>query len=200
MQFPDDENGDVLRGMAGSGFDFGSPHDVDFYAVFPVGADADLVARQLIEADAGESVLSGMSTTQLPDGATELKVSRKMLITHHAIGAFEHRPGDLCAAHGGRLDGWGVMQDALSEEPSQTTGGEKPPNRMDVPGEAFDEAEGSFVAGIRKHGWMQTHALDEDDKPGFCFTTGFQATTEHPEILVFKVDQKIANGRLQGRR
>ena len=44
MQFPDDENGDVLRRMAASGFDFGRAHDVDFYAVFGEQANAALVA------------------------------------------------------------------------------------------------------------------------------------------------------------
>jgi hypothetical protein len=122
-----------------------------------------------------------------------LKVVRKMLITHDGITAFERRLGDLCAAHGGQLDGWGVMQAAMPGESSQTVGNETPQNRMDAAGETFDESERNFITGIRTHGWMQTHALDEDDKPGFCFTTGIQATLDHPELLVFKVDHKVAN-------
>jgi hypothetical protein len=193
VQFPDDENGNVLRRMTASGFDFGPPHDVDFYAVFSARADALLVARQLVEADAEESAFGGVSTSGAPEGATELKVVRKMLVTHEGITAFERRLGDLCAAHGGRLDGWGVMQDATPDEPSPEAGHGRPQNRMDAPGAALDEAERSFIEGIRTHGWMQTQALDEDDKPGFCFTTGFHASIGHPEIICFKIDRQVAN-------
>ena len=55
----------------------------------------------------------------MQDGGVELKVVRKMLATHDGITEFERRLGDLCAAHGGRLDGWGVMQDATPEESSR---------------------------------------------------------------------------------
>ncbi|ODP36532.1 hypothetical protein BFL28_05360 [Sphingomonas turrisvirgatae] len=65
--------------------------------------------------------------------------------------------------------------------------------RLDTPLGDLDEAERNFVDGIRQHGWMQTHALDEDEKPGFCFTTGCVATIGHPEMLVFKVDERVAN-------
>lgn len=40
---------------------------------------------------------------------------------------------------------------------------------------------------------MQTQALDVDDKPGFSFTTGFQASIGHPEVICFKIDRKVAN-------
>lgn len=193
MQFPDDENGDVLRRMAASGFDFGRAHDVDFYAVFAEQANAALVTRQLIDADLSENALAGVSTNSMQDGGIELKVVRKMLATHDGITAFERRLSDLCAAHGGRLDGWGVMQDAMPDESPPKAGRGRPRNRMDAPEDALDEAERNFIDGIRTHGWMQTVALDDDDKPGFNFTTGFEATLGHPEILVFKVDKTVAN-------
>ena len=193
MVFPDDENGDVLRRMAESGFNFGQVHDVDFYAVFGERADAVKVARQLIEADRSENSLAGVSTDDTQGGATELKVVRKMLVTHQSVTVFERRLGEMCAAHGGHLDGWGVMQDATSDAASAEPARGSPQNRLDEPGEAFDEAERNFVDGIRTHGWMQTQALDEDDKPGFCFTTGFQASIGHPEIICFKIDREVAN-------
>ena len=192
MHFPDDENGDVLRRMAAAGFDFGGLHEVDFYALFAKQADAALVARQLIEADRSEHSLAGVSTDAGRDGSTELKVVRTMRATHDGISAFERRLGELCAAHGGELDGWGVMQDAPVEAPMSDHG--RPQNRLDEPGDALDEAERDFVDCIREHGWMQTHALDEDDAPGFCFTTGFQASIGHPELICFKIDTKVANG------
>jgi hypothetical protein len=71
--------------------------------------------------------------------------------------------------------------------------GPKAVTRLNAPLDGLDDAERNFVEGIRQHGWMQTHALDEDDKPGFCFTTGFEVSIGHPEILAFKIDNKIAN-------
>lgn len=192
MQFPKDENGDVLRRMVASGFDFGQVHDVDFYAIFPVRADAVLVARQLIEADRSSNSLAAVKTDTTEDGATELKVVRKMLVTHDGVTIFERLLGEMCAAHGGKLDGWGVMQDAAPDEPAAPGRG-RTANRLDSPPDAFDEAERNFVAGIGTHGWMQTQALDEDDAPGFCFTTGFQASIGHPELICFKIDRQVAN-------
>ena len=192
MHFPDDENGDVLRRMAASGFDFGRVHEIDFYALFAKQADAALVARQLIEADRSEHSLAAVSTDAGRNGSTELKVVRTMRATHDGISAFERRLGELCAAHGGELDGWGVMQDAAPDEAS-APGRDSPQNRLDAPGDALDEGERNFVEGIRNHGWMQTQALDEDNAPGFCFTTGFQASIGHPELICFKIDREVAN-------
>jgi hypothetical protein len=193
VQFPDDENGAVLRRMAASGFDFSQAHDVDFYAVFEERAEAALVARQVIEADRSENSLAGVSTGATQDRRTELKVVRKMLVTHGSVTAYERRLGEMCAAHGGQLVGWGVIQAAALDESSPEAGRGRLRNRLDSPGDALDEAELNFVKGIATHGWMQTHALDEDDKPGFSFTTGFQASIGHPEIICFKIDRKVAN-------
>jgi hypothetical protein len=193
VQFPDDENGDVLRRMAESGFDFGQVHEVDFYAVFQVPADAALVARQLIEADHPDNSLAAVTTDTRQDGSTDLKLVRKMLVGHDSITEFERHLGEICAAHGGELDGWGVMQDAMPDGPSPAPGLGSRESRLDSPADALDEAERNFVEGIRTHGWMQTQALDEDDKPGFCFTTGFDASIGHPEILCFKIDRQVAN-------
>jgi hypothetical protein len=111
LHFPDDENGDVLRRMADSDFPFEQPHDVDFYAVFPSHDDANLVARQLIGGhDAGER-LAAVKTAPHHRAGTELKVVKTMLVTHENVTAFETRLADLCRTHGGKLDGWGVLQD-----------------------------------------------------------------------------------------
>lgn len=56
-QLPDDENGNVLRRMQSSGFDFTKPHDVEFFAVFRTEAMADSVARQYVaDSKAGDKI------------------------------------------------------------------------------------------------------------------------------------------------
>ena len=193
MQFPNDENGDVLRRMAASGFDFNQVHDVDFFALFRVKEDAALVARQLLEADRSEKSLTSVTTETHQDGATELKIVRTMLVTHDRITRFERYLGEICGSHGGELDGWGVMQDSTPDHPHPGPGPGKTDTRLTSPLNELDDAERNFVEGISQHGWMQTHALDEDDKPGFCFTTGIDASIAHPELIVFKMDPKAAN-------
>ena len=85
------------------------------------------------------------------------------------------------------------MQDSTPDRPGLLPRPGEPATRLDTPIDELDDAERSFVEGIRAHGWMQTQALYEDDKPGFCFTTGFEASIGHPEIIAFKIDRKVAN-------
>jgi len=197
VQFPNDENGDVLRRMAASGFAFGQPHDVDFFAIFPRKDDAMRVAKLLAAADRTDNSLTAIADSH-QSGQTELKIVRNMLVTHENVTAFEAFLGELCAGHGGALDGWGVLQDPEGEmaapggfQPATQAG--RTNSRLDDPDDQLDQAERNFVDGIRQHGWMQTNALDEDDKPGFAFTTGFAVSIGHPELIIFKIDKKVAN-------
>jgi hypothetical protein len=192
VKFPNDKNGDVLRRMAASGFDFSVAYHIEFFAMFCSKEDATLAARQLVEVDRADNLLASVTTDPLQGGATELKIVRNMLVTHAGIASVERQLGGICARYGGELDGWGVMQDLTRDGPSVPGTGETA-TRLDTPLGELDEAERNFVDGIRQHGWMQTHALDEDERPGFCFTTGFVATIGHPEILVFKIDERVAN-------
>lgn len=200
MHFPDDQNGDALRRMAASGFDFSRAHDVDFFAVFRVEEDAALVARKLVEAGRPEDLGNSVMTGTHPSGGFELKVVRQMFVTHGDIIRFERFLGDMCAQHGGLLDGWGVEQDP-GQGKTPDPDAHRPPvqrpenfeTRLNSPRDELDEAERNFVDGIRRHGWMQTHALDEEAKPGFSFTTGFGASIGHPEIIAFKIGKQVAN-------
>jgi len=182
VQFPADENGDVLRRMAASHFNFDRSHDVDFFAVFSREEDAAAVARLFI-ADAQVHALAGVRTSAANNGDTELKVVKRMRVTHDSVTAFERLFSETCARHGGRLDGWGVMQDETAAMDTQ----------LDTTRDALDGHERNFIDGIRQDGWMHTNALDEDDKPGFSFTTGFSSSLGHPELIVFKIDKKVAH-------
>lgn len=116
MQFPSDVNGDVFRRMQKSGFDFSKPHDVDFFAIFPTKAAADLVAKQYVADHKAGNLFVNIESKPASEGGMELLLVKNMLLTHQAITAFEREFEARASAHGGYLDGWGVMQEAKSSD------------------------------------------------------------------------------------
>jgi len=56
---------------------------------------------------------------------------------------------------------------------------------LDAPESAFDEAEQNFVACIREHGWFRTNIFDDEDEPGFSYTTGYWLNAAQPELIMF---------------
>ena len=64
---------------------------------------------------------------------------------------------------------------------------------LDWPTAKLDHAEQSFVDNIRKHGWLRTAALAEEEKPGFSFTTGFTVSTGQPELMIFSTADDVAH-------
>jgi hypothetical protein len=110
MTYPDDANGDVFRRMESSGFDFTTPHVVDFHAVFATEAMADQIARMyLADHKAGEK-LTNIETKPFPQGGMELTLSKRMLVSYEAVTAFESTLAERVALVDGYLDGWGVLQ------------------------------------------------------------------------------------------
>jgi Regulator of ribonuclease activity B len=105
--FPDDENGDVLRRMQGGGDDFTKPRDIDFSVVFP----SEIAAGEFASHFRG----SGFKVTiQEWDGQQELSwdvtVTRYMLPTHTGITEVEETLEEVAAPLGGRNDGWGCIR------------------------------------------------------------------------------------------
>jgi hypothetical protein len=56
MEFPDDENGDVLRRMAANGDDLSLPRNIDFTVVFPIESTAQQFAKHFHELGYATSV------------------------------------------------------------------------------------------------------------------------------------------------
>jgi hypothetical protein len=56
---------------------------------------------------------------------------------------------------------------------------------LDAPREALDVHEQHFVDIIREHGWFHTTVLADAEQVGFHYTTGWQLTIGHPEIIIF---------------
>ena len=67
---------------------------------------------------------------------------------------------------------------------------------LDAPADVLDDQEKSFVAQVREHGWFRTSVFEDDDGPGFSYTTGFWLGAKAPEIIVFSLKSEIAHAVL----
>lgn len=104
--FPDDENGDVLRRMASHGIDLVSPRIIDFEHCFP-----DEASAKAFHAAVEGTVLGAKLRAPDPDRdrGWEVQCRSRMIPTHSAITQTELRLGALAQAFGGFADGWGSM-------------------------------------------------------------------------------------------
>jgi hypothetical protein len=106
VEFPDDENGDVLRRMESHGNDLSKPRDIDFEVVFShedaAQAFAELIRRL------GYKVF--VEKTNTPAGCPwDARVVRHTVPGHAAISEFERDLEILALPLGGRNDGWGYL-------------------------------------------------------------------------------------------
>ncbi len=105
LDFPDDENGDVLRLMVSSGDDLSQPRNVDFEHIFDSLDDAIAFVREVAnQTDAVKlSWYDG-------EAKWDVCVTRHMIPTHSAIADLEASLDKVAHSHGGKADGWGCMQ------------------------------------------------------------------------------------------
>lgn len=104
--FPDDENGDVLRRMLRNGDDLTIARDVDFSVVFPTEAAANEFAEQFGGLEFKVSVRKSDCEPELPWDVT---VTSYMLPSHGGITEFEEKLQAAASPLGGRNDGWGCF-------------------------------------------------------------------------------------------
>jgi hypothetical protein len=105
-QFPDDENGEVLRRMAALGIDLTSPRIIDFEYPFP----SEEAARGFFAA-VEKTVVEANIFRPTSRDATEwdVRCRVRMVPTHSAIAETERRFTDIAAPFAGYPDGWGSM-------------------------------------------------------------------------------------------
>ena len=111
MSYPENANGDVLRRMEESGFDFSVEHVVDFFAVFATEAEADQIARLYLADHKAGDTFKNIETRPRDEGGIELTLSKQMLVTYERITAFEHKLAERMSTVEGAMDGWGVLQE-----------------------------------------------------------------------------------------
>lgn len=105
-EFPDDENGDVLRRMVESGDDLSKPRMIDFSVIIPTIGDAETFCELATTANFKVRILSQPTY----DGQIDITASRVMIPTYEAISGTEMLLEKLSSRFGGRNDGWGCFQ------------------------------------------------------------------------------------------
>jgi Domain of unknown function (DUF4262) len=63
---------------------------------------------------------------------------------------------------------------------------------LDADPERLDQHEQKFVQRIREHGWVGTHVMPDDKRPGFSYTTGFWLKFSFPELILFSMSRENA--------
>ena len=102
----DDVANGMFRRMKEGGFDFARFHPIEFYALFPDQQRA-LAAKSSFQ---GESLHAQIS--ERDDGVWHLQVSKVMFATSDGIDNFEQDLQSVVLPLGGKLDGWGITQEA----------------------------------------------------------------------------------------
>jgi Regulator of ribonuclease activity B len=104
FEFPDDENGDILRRMRTDGDDLSRPRTVDFEHQFSKKSDALLFVTEIC---GGETKVSISRAGQ--SDIWDVQVSMYMVPTHAAITEAETRLGNIARGFSGNPDGWGCF-------------------------------------------------------------------------------------------
>ena len=110
IQFPDDENGDVLRRFQRDGDCFEIPRDVNFSVVFPSESAAFAFVAQFERI--GLRVTVKRSDLR-PERPWDVTVVKSMALSWEAITAFENALEEAADPLGGENDGWGCFTQKL---------------------------------------------------------------------------------------
>lgn len=105
--FPNDENGDVLRDMQAEGDDLSLPRDIDFAVVFDQEKDAAAFHKALSTSECHLEM--GPYTDDDGRMKWDVTVTYFMLPDHAEITGIEATLAALAAPLGGRNDGWGCF-------------------------------------------------------------------------------------------
>jgi hypothetical protein len=103
-QFPNDENGTVLRRMLDAGDDLSEARRIDFSFVFLERRQA-LAFAEIVEEREMEVCISYYAGREM----WQSQVHRYMIPTHQDITALELELTERAESVGGEADGWGCM-------------------------------------------------------------------------------------------
>jgi regulator of RNase E activity RraB len=112
MQFPDDDNGQMLAAMADAGIDLTQSIEVDFFLVFDDQRDAESALEALSQTD-----MKGELELNFDEESTkwEVIVCLQMVPEYAALVAKEIELNSFAQEFDGISDGWGVMQNQASD-------------------------------------------------------------------------------------
>ena len=105
MEFPSDENGDVLRRMQSSGDDLAQPRMIDFCFIFEDRAAAIKFTTALDDRELEVCIAYNQRRS-----FWDVIVKRYMVPTHQGISNLEASLTEIAYSTGGKPDGWGCLQ------------------------------------------------------------------------------------------
>lgn len=106
LDFPDDENGDVLRQMAEQGDDLSVAREIDFSVIFPTEEAALQFAVLLLRNGQKVSFSEYEEDEERP---WEVQAHPFMVPTHDNISGYESLLASEAESLGGLNDGWGCV-------------------------------------------------------------------------------------------
>ncbi|CCQ11681.1 putative orphan protein [Pseudoalteromonas luteoviolacea B = ATCC 29581] len=106
MQFPNDENGQLLAEMHTAGIDLDKLLPVDFFILF----EQENNAKAFIAALTKDELAPIMSLQTCPDtGVWEVKTTVTMVPEHQLLSQTEQYLESIADKHDGYGDGWGIL-------------------------------------------------------------------------------------------
>lgn len=64
---------------------------------------------------------------------------------------------------------------------------------LDAVPDELDPSQKNIIAQIRKHGWMGTYVMADEEGPSFSYTMGFWLKFSFPEVILFSVPREKAH-------
>lgn len=108
MDFPNDDNGQLLQEMHEAGLDLTIPRDIDFFLIFRTKKDAEAMIAAVTEAS--ESTQYKLEKNEI-HGDWDLCCTNNMIPSYENITKTEKLLIELAEKHNGQDDGWGVMEE-----------------------------------------------------------------------------------------
>jgi hypothetical protein len=106
MNYPDDENGTLLREMAEAGIDLSKTHDVDFYHLF----EKEPLAQKMAEVVAKEQPQTTVKVfADETPGVWDVSCTVSIEPSYDNICAAEKTFESIADKNNGYADGWGIM-------------------------------------------------------------------------------------------
>ena len=106
MNFPDDENGDVLKRMYESGMDLSKSYDIDFYHIFENRKDAESMLEVINNINHGFDVYVALEPN---NEKWDICCTVNLIPTHNNITEKEEYFESFAEKHQGQCDGWGIL-------------------------------------------------------------------------------------------
>jgi hypothetical protein len=108
MQFPDDENGQLLAEIAAAGVDLSKMQQIDFFILFEQQTDADKFAKDIVS----DALVQTADVEKCKDtGVWEVITHVQMVPEHTLLGQAEQYLESIANGYNGYGDGWGLMDE-----------------------------------------------------------------------------------------